>query len=47
MWTQIRLLLKEQSDMGLHCLLERFLNISADDLCCDWPFKGWCSVSES
>ena len=25
MWTKIRLLLQEQSDLGLHCLLERLL----------------------
>ena len=25
MWTQIRLLLQEQSDLGLHCLFERLL----------------------
>ena len=27
MWTQIRLFLKEQSDLGLHCLLERLLKL--------------------
>ena len=25
MWTQVRLLLLEQSDLSLHCLLERLL----------------------
>ena len=25
MWSQIRLLLQEQSDQGLHCLIKRFL----------------------
>ena len=26
MWTQIRLLLQEQSDQGLHCLNKKLLN---------------------
>ena len=26
MWTQIRLLLQEQSDLGLHCMQKRILN---------------------
>ena len=31
---------QEQSDLGPHCLPKRFLNISADDCCCDWSTKG-------
>ena len=44
MWTQIRLLLKEQSDLGPHCLQKWLLKSQAedkaDDNCCDWRFKG-------
>ena len=43
-WTQIRLLLKEQSDMGPYCLQKWLLKSQAedkaDDNCCDWRFKG-------
>ena len=43
-WTQIRLLLKEQSDLGPHCLQKWLLKSQAgdkaDDNCCDWQFKG-------
>ena len=43
-WTQIRLLLKEQSDLGPHCLQKLLLKSQADDKadnsCCDWRFKG-------
>ena len=43
-WTQIRLLLEEQSDQGPHCLEKRLLKSQADDKaddsCCDWQFKG-------
>ena len=39
-WTQIRLLLKEQSDLGPHCLQKWLLNSQADDKaddnCCTW-----------
>ena len=30
MWSQIRLLLKEQFDLDLHCLSKRLKNISTD-----------------
>ena len=40
----IRLLLKEQSDLGPHCLQKWLLKSQADekagDYCCDWQFKG-------
>ena len=43
-WTLIRLLLEEQSDLGPHCLLKLLLKLQADnktdDNCCDWQFKG-------
>ena len=43
-WTQIRLLLMEQSDLGPHCLQKWLLNSQADDKAddnsCDWQFKG-------
>ena len=43
-WTQIRLLLKEQSDLGPHCLQKWLLKSQADDkannICCDRQFKG-------
>ena len=43
-WTQIRLLLKEQSDLGPHYLQKWLLKSQAedkaDDNCCDWRFKG-------
>ena len=43
-WTQIRLLLEEQSDLGPHCLQKWLLKSQADDKaddsCCDWQFKG-------
>ena len=43
-WTQIRLLLEEQSDLGPHSLekwlLKSQANDKADDNCCDWQFKG-------
>ena len=45
MWTLIRLLLEEQSDLGPHCLQKWILKsqaeVKADDSCCDWQFKGW------
>ena len=31
MWTQIRLLLYEQSDLGPHCLFMRLQNVSVDN----------------
>ena len=44
MWTLIRLLLDEQSDLGPHCLQKWLLKSQADDKaddnCCDWQFKG-------
>ena len=43
-WTKIRLLLEEQSDLGPHCLQKWLLKSQADDKaddnCCDWQFKG-------
>ena len=43
-WTLIRLLLGEQSDLGPHCLQKWLLKSEADDKaddnCCDWQFKG-------
>ena len=43
-WTLIRLLLEEQSDLGPHCmqkwLLKSQADDNADDNCCDWQFKG-------
>ena len=43
-WPQIRLLLKEQSDLGPHCLQKWLLKSQADDKaddsCCDCQFKG-------
>ena len=43
-WTQIRLLLEELSEMGPHCLQKWLLKSQADDKvddnCCDWQFKG-------
>ena len=40
----IRLLLKEQSDLGPHYLQKWLLKSQADDKaddnCCDWQFKG-------
>ena len=42
-WTQIRLLLKEQSDLGPHCLQKLLLKSQAEDKadnnCYDWRFK--------
>ena len=42
--TQFRLLLKEQSDLGPHCLQKWLLQSKADDKAddnsCDWRFKG-------
>ena len=41
-WTLIRLLLGEQSDLDPHCLQNWFLKSQADDKaddCCDWLFK--------
>ena len=42
MWTLIRLLLKEQSDLGPHCKndLKSQADDKADDNSCDWRFKG-------
>ena len=43
-WTLIRLLLEEQSDLGPCCfekwLLKSQADDKADDNCCDWQFKG-------
>ena len=47
-WTQIRLLLEEQSDLGPHCLQKWLLKSHAEDKkkkkkndnSCDWYFKG-------
>ena len=43
-WTLIRLLLKEQSELGPHCLQKWLLKSQtddkADDNSCDWRFKG-------
>ena len=47
-WTQIRLLLEEQSDLGPHCLQKWLLKSQADDKADDkaddnswnWCFKG-------
>ena len=40
-WTKIRLFLKEQSDLGPHCLQNWLLKSQADDdNCCDWQFMG-------
>ena len=43
-WTQIRLLLEEQSDLGPHCLQKGLLKSQADDKAddngCDRKFKG-------
>ena len=39
-----QMLLKEQSDLGPHCLQKWLLKSQADekadDSCCDWQFKG-------
>ena len=47
-WTQIRLLLEEQSDLGPHCLQKWLLKSQADDIaddnCCDWPFGCFKSL---
>ena len=48
MWTLIRLLLKEQSDLGPHYFCKNDLKSQADDKAddkaddnfCDWQFKG-------
>ena len=43
MWTLIRLLQEEQSDLGPHCLqndLKSQADDKADDNCWDWQFKG-------
>ena len=43
-WTLIRLLLEEQSDLSPHCLqkwpLKSQADDKADDNSCDWQFKG-------
>ena len=43
-WTQIRLLLEEQSDLDQHCLQKWLFKSQADDNAddnrCDWRFKG-------
>ena len=43
-WPLIRLLQKEQSDLGPHCLQKWLLKSQADDKAdnnsCDWQFKG-------
>ena len=41
-WTPIRLILKEQSDLGQHYLQKWLLQADdkADDNSCDWQFKG-------
>ena len=45
MWTLIRLLLEEQSDLGPHCLQKRLLKSQADDKadhdCCDRQFEDF------
>ena len=54
-WTQIRLLLKELSDLGPHCLQKWLLKSQADDKaddnCCDWRYVAelWLElgISES
>ena len=42
-WTQIRLLLKEQSDLGPHCLQKWLFKSQADDKAddnsCDWRLQ--------
>ena len=43
MWTLIRLLLEEQSDLGPGLqkgLLKSQADDKAEDNCCDWQFKG-------
>ena len=44
MWTKIRLLLEEQSDLHPQCLSKMLLNISSDDKTdnhyCDWQVNG-------
>ena len=48
MWTLIRLLLEEQSDLGPHWsqkwLLKSQADEKADDNCCDWQFKASISL---
>ena len=42
MWTQIRLLLEEQSDQGpqfAEMIFKSQADDKADDNCCDWQFK--------
>ena len=51
MWTLIRLLLEEQSDLGQHCLQKLTLKKSqaddkADDNCCDWQFNFLWSLGK-
>ena len=45
LWTLIRQLLEEQSDLGPHYLQKWLLKSQADDKaddnCCDWQFKGF------
>ena len=47
MWTLIRLLLEEQSDLGPHCLQKLLLKSQADDKaddnCYNFQFKGFSS----
>ena len=50
MWTQIRLLLKEQSDLGPHYLQKWLLKSQVDDKadnnCCDWQLRVKVTISE-
>ena len=47
-WTQIRQLLEEQSDLGPHCLQKWLLKSQADDKaddnCCDGQFNGYVKI---
>ena len=50
-WTPIRLLLEEQSDLGPHCLQKWLLKSQADDEagdnCCGWQFNCCLSLGIS
>ena len=50
-WIQIRLLLQEQSGLGLHCLSKRLVNISTDDktdgIYCDWRLLGFIKFNNT
>ena len=49
-WTLIRLLQEEQSDLDPHCLQKWLFKSQADDKaddnCCEWQFKGLNSYPE-